>query len=242
MVDHPRRVAGHHADRHPERALRFVAPAGFEYPVGIVSAETLCVGTVRTVDRDAGTYGDEAEDFVAVDRIAAFGQFVVELSYLFVDDECVAAALCRNFFGFASFFGLDGCCCGPALFLRFARQMGLKQLLDLHEVDLFGADRGVKFRSRAEFEVLAEDADPFIDGQGQFPVLEFALQLFPSQTGVLGVFLAQRGLDPGAGLRRGDEPQPVGFGLLILLRQHFDDVSVVEYVADRRRTVIDLAA
>ena len=76
----------------------------------------------------------------------------------------------------------------------------------------------------------------------QFPVLEFAFQFFPSQTGVLGVLLAQRGLDPGAGLRRGDEPQPVGFGLLILLRQHFDDVSVVEYVADRRRTVIDLAA
>lgn len=104
VVDHPRRVAGHHADRHPERALRFVAPAGFEYPVGVVSAETLCVGAVRTVDRDAGTYGDEAEDFVAVDRIAAFGQFVVELSDLFVDDECVAAALGRNFFGFASFF------------------------------------------------------------------------------------------------------------------------------------------
>ena len=40
---------------------------------------------------------DEAEDFVAVDRIAAFGQFVVELSDLFVDDECVAAALGRNF-------------------------------------------------------------------------------------------------------------------------------------------------
>lgn len=74
------------------------APAGFEYPVGVVSAETLCVGAVRTVDRDAGTYGDEAEDFVAVDRIAAFGQFVVELSDLFVDDECVAAALGRNFF------------------------------------------------------------------------------------------------------------------------------------------------
>lgn len=89
VVDHPRRVAGHHADRNPERALRFVAPASFEYPVGVVLAETLCVGTVRAVDRNAGTHGDEAEDFVAANRIAAFCQFVVELSDLFVDDECV---------------------------------------------------------------------------------------------------------------------------------------------------------
>ena len=136
----------------------------------------------------------------------------------------------------------DGRCCSPSLFVGFARLPPCEDLLDAPQIDLLCRDQGVEFRAGPQLVVFAEVGNRFVDGKGEFPVFKLSLQLFTSQTGALRLFFADESLDAAAGLCRLDDRQPVGFGRLVLLREDFDDVAVVQRLLDRYGAAVDLAA
>ena len=213
--------------------------ARFDNPVGVVLAHALGIGAVVAVDRDARVDRHEPEYVVTLDRVTAFGQFVLDLRDVVVDHQRVLrrGALPDVVHLVALGFGRGG----TALFVGFARDMAGEDLLDRAQVDFLRGDQCVDFRAGADFEVFDQVGHRLVDGQREFPVLELAFELFAPHARMFGLFFAQVGLDLVAGLRRDHEVEPVGFGRLVLLGQDFDDVAVVELFADRDRPVVDLA-
>jgi len=70
-------------------AFGLAGPAGFDDAVTEALHHLGGVGAVGAVDFDAAGGGHEAEDIVAVDGVAAFGQLVVDAGELLVDEHNV---------------------------------------------------------------------------------------------------------------------------------------------------------
>ena len=173
---------------------------------------------------------DEAEDFVAVNRVAAFGEGVFHARQVLVDDQDV--------FGGGDFLGLRG---GAELLgAADGRLGGLGFAAD--EVEVF-VDDGVGVEALlAEVEVeisyclitLALD----VTHEGRlihldFTVLEAALEHLLGIVRRLGSLLAQGLLDADASLGGNDEVEPVLLGRLRGRGNNLDRVAIMQYIFNR---------
>lgn len=75
----------------------FSRPAGIDYSVTVTTVYVSRVRTIFTVYLDSSFCGDKSKDFVAVNGVAAFGQFIVDTFDIAAYDELV-------FFRFVGFF------------------------------------------------------------------------------------------------------------------------------------------
>ena len=67
----------------------FARPAGIDYSVTVTTVYVPRVRTIFTVYLDSSFRGDESKDFVAVNGVAAFGQFIVDTFDIAAYDELV---------------------------------------------------------------------------------------------------------------------------------------------------------
>ena len=129
-----------------------------------------------------------------------------------------------------------------ALLFGLARKPPHKGFLDGCQIDTLRADLHVKLRAGAQPVVFDQIGDGLIDRGGEFPVPEFAFQLLASQAAAAGFVLAQHRPDFGAGLGSDRKAEPIRLGGLVFLGEDFDNVAVVQHLADRNRAVIDFPA
>ena len=86
-------VIAHDTQRDGIHRRALAAPSRLHDAVAEALAQLRGVGTVATVYLDASVDGDEAEDLIAIYRLAAFSQLEVDALQIAVDDEHVIAAL-----------------------------------------------------------------------------------------------------------------------------------------------------
>ena len=123
MVGHARGVGRHDADRDAERPFGRLPPAGVDHAVGVVLAHALGVGAVAAVDGDSRADRHESEHVVALDRVAAFGQLVLDFRDVVVDHQRVlrSGLLLRSVQRGLLAFDFGGR--GAALLFGFARKV-----------------------------------------------------------------------------------------------------------------------
>lgn len=129
-----------------------------------------------------------------------------------------------------------------ALLVGCSRQPVGDDLLYLGEFDLAGSHHLVEDGSRTQLVILDKICDGLVYGDVQLPVLEFAFELLAPDLGILGLLLAQERLDLVASLGRDHEVEPVGLGSLVLLREDFGYVAVVQHLPYGHGTSVHLAA
>ena len=121
--DGHRGVGRHDADRDAERPFGRLPPAGVDHAVGVILAHALGVGAVAAVDGDSRADRHESEHVVALDRVAAFGQLVLDFRDVVVDHQRVlrSGLLLRSVQRGLLAFDFGGR--GAALLFGFARKV-----------------------------------------------------------------------------------------------------------------------
>ena len=244
-IGQTRRILRHDGYRHAECAVGVAAPPRLHHTVGITLAQALRVGTVRAVYRDARSYGHESEYRIALDRVAALGQFVLYVSYTLVDHKRVARTRRRLLrlalldLGLAL---LDLRRHGAPLLVGTARDPACQDILYGLKVELLRADHRLHLAARTHLELTPQIGHGLVDRDTDLPVLELALQLLTPHARILHLLLTQVGLDARARLRRDADIEPVGLRRLVLLRQDLDYIAVMQHVAYRCGAVVHLGA
>ena len=240
VVDDAQVVVAHHFEGEAVLTGVFAAPAGLDDAVAESAAQFGGIGAVVAVDFDAAAHGDEAEDGVAVDGLAAFGQGEVQAFEVAVDDEHVVFAAGRFFVGMVE-----------AIFGGTARGGGVEI-----EVVVAHLDVGLDHLAHVELPV----GKLFVEVGGQFEahpldevhhgalveidlaVLHPPLEQFAGVETVFDESVFERELDLGFGARGFDDVHPVGLRSLIVLGEDFHLVARFEFGSQRYVSPVDASA
>ena len=218
-------------------ALALAGPAGLDDAVGEAGVHLAGIGAVAAVDLDAAGDGHEAEHLVTVDGVAAFGQLEVESFQVLVDDEHVV--LERRVVG----RGLQVVALGAAVDDVLADfRLLLLQFEEAVEhvvgIELFHGDVLVEFGHRFVAQFL-DEAHHHGFVVVHLAVLELAFQGFFGELGLPRLHLLQGLADLGAGLRGGDDVQPVAFRRLGARGHHFHLVAAMQGLAQLHVLAVD---
>lgn len=134
------------------------------------------------MNRNAAADRRKAENLVAEDRIAAFGQFVLDIAQRLVDNQRVVAldAHLRNRH------------LADRSFVETVGQIARQHFLDDGQHDLLLRDLAVQFGSRLQLVVFAKHHDGVVHRDRELPVLDLALELLAAETGRLSLVRAYR--------------------------------------------------
>lgn len=199
----------------------FVGPLGIDNAVGVAVHEFDGVFALAAVHLDAFADGDEADDVVAVDGVAAAGEFVVHVIDVAVDEEDVFAGL-AGVFDFDVFAGEDGG--------GFVVGAG-EDVFDFSGGVLADGDAVVEVEGEFIFVVLHEFADDVVR-ELYFPVFEAAHEGLLADVRLVVEFLVEELADAVAGFGGDGEGEPVGFGGLVGGGDDGYLVAVFEEVAE----------
>ena len=211
---------------------RSLGPNHALYAIGISVQQPPCVRAVDPVDLDALAAGDEAEDVVAVNWIAAAGHPIVEtLDVLGAQHQDVVRRfvalpiLCRDFLR----LGLG------VLRRRVAGEDEGLDVVDIHDLLADGAEEGIDARVLVFLHQLAHHAV----GKLQLPVLQTALQQFPAFGRFLELCFLELVLDAALGLGRDHPVQPVLGRPLVLAGHDLHHIAGGELFLDGDGLAVD---
>ena len=226
--------------RSTEGSIGILSPLCLHNTVGVVFLKSLSIRAILAVYGDACRHRDEAKDSVALDRVAAACEFILQIVYLLVDDKSVARARCfrlsLRLHSLLKLFRLG--CRSTSLILSLAREPMLEHILYVEEVQLLGSYRRVDLPAGAYLQLATYIRHSLIYRHSNLPILELSLQLLTSYTCELLLLGTQHRLDTIAGFRRNTEGEPVGFGLLVLLRHNLHNITIMQHLADRHSTIV----
>ena len=190
------------------------------------------------MDLDAGIPGDETEDIVPEDRIAAACHPVIQPLEVFgVQDENIILSGRRALrMRTGSVLTLSRFHCLPMPLL-------LRQdiVFNLVDINLSISDSGQKGIDRGDVPLLHHFGPHFVR-KLQPPVLQPALQQFPSGRSQPQFPFVDGLLDLGTGLGRDHPGKPVLVRPLVLRGQDFHDIPGGEFLLDGNGFSIDLSA